>query len=426
MCEPRSLHAMLVQAVRPRPAVAFRSSLKRRFLSSVTPILLLLLGAAASGHAHLTGPNGQANQGFQPVAPGVEHLKMIRGSTSQSEETGPWVINLLRLDLKQVSLRIAHALDEGVGLETTSSMATRASAIAAVNAGFFRTAGTYRGEPSGVLAIGGDLLSEPIEGRAAFGLINSRASSSIVFGHLKFSGFIESASSYRKTINGLNRPRGNDELIVYTPAFHRTTLTNPGGIELIVERNRVVRIRDREGSSVIPSSGFVLSAAGKARESLLENLRRGSRVRIRTRLIPIERDQGQLWKQAAFTVGGGPQLIMNSRIAITTESEGIAARFASDRHPRTAIAKLEGDKILLATVDGRQPGVSAGMSLPQLASLLLEFGALEAINLDGGGSTTMVIKGKVVNTPSDQTGERPIGDAILVVPRALHSKPGID
>ncbi len=68
-------------------------------------------------------------------------------------------------------------------------------------------------------------------------------------------------------------------------------------------------------------------------------------------------------------------------------------------------------------VDGRQPGVSVGMTLPGLAELLLEFGAVEAINLDGGGSTTMVVKGKIVNKPSDQTGERPVSDAILIYPR---------
>ena len=78
--------------------------------------------------------------------------------------------------------------------------------------------------------------------------------------------------------------------------------------------------------------------------------------------------------------------------------------------------------MLVATVDGRQPGVSAGMSLPELADLLLEFGGSEAINLDGGGSTTMVVNGKLVNNPSDQTGERPVSDAILMLPRRLQQK----
>ena len=88
--------------------------------------------------------------------------------------------------------------------------------------------------------------------------------------------------------------------------------------------------------------------------------------------------------------------------------------FGTDRHPRTALARLDSGKILLVTVDGRQPGVRVGMSLQALAELLLEFGAVDAINLDGGGSTTMVVRDKIVNKPSDQTGEGPVSEAILV------------
>jgi exopolysaccharide biosynthesis protein len=92
--------------------------------------------------------------------------------------------------------------------------------------------------------------------------------------------------------------------------------------------------------------------------------------------------------------------------------------FGTDLHPRTAIAKLDSGKLLLLTVDGRQPGISMGMSLYTLADVLLELGAVEAINLDGGGSTTMVIHNKIVNKPSDQIGERPVSDAILVFPKS--------
>ena len=99
------------------------------------------------------------------------------------------------------------------------------------------------------------------------------------------------------------------------------------------------------------------------------------------------------------------------------EIKSWAAGFATDRHPRTAIAKLASSELLLVTVDGRQPGVSMGMSLYMLTDLLRELGAVEAMNLDGGGSTTMVVHNKIVNKPSDQTGERPVSDAILVFPK---------
>ena len=86
------------------------------------------------------------------------------------------------------------------------------------------------------------------------------------------------------------------------------------------------------------------------------------------------------------------------------------------KHPRTAVAKLKDGKFLMITVDGRSES-SGGIGLEDLAKLLLEFGATDAMNLDGGGSTTMFLDGKVVNHPSDKEGERKVGDAILVFPR---------
>jgi exopolysaccharide biosynthesis protein len=158
---------------------------------------------------------------------------------------------------------------------------------------------------------------------------------------------------------------------------------------------------------------------------VLDNLRAAARIRLEANLLPVASEMKEAFRRASFVVGGGPQLINDGKVAITFEAEKIAKRFVSDRHPRTAIARLKDGRVLLATVDGRQPGASAGMSLRELADLLLEFGASEAINLDGGGSTTMVVNGKLVNVPSDQTGERPVSDAILLLPRRLQQKPRV-
>lgn len=218
-------------------------------------------------------------------------------------------------------------------------------------------------------------------------------------------------------INGLNRPRGENELIVFTPEFHRTTLSDPGGLEIITRRGRVVELHDKKGSSVIPADGFVISTSGTAREWALKNLRRGARVQLNLNLSPVEAEQAASWKLATSVIGGGPQLIKEGRVEITNAAEEILPSFVSDLHPRTTIARLKSGQILLVTVDGRQPGASIGMSLTMLADLLIEFGAVEAINLDGGGSTAMVIRNKLVNKPSDAAGERPVSDAILVNPR---------
>ena len=351
------------------------------------------------------------------IAPGIEHIQITSGYKSEKEITGPWFINMLRIDLGRAHLKMVHALDEAVGLETVSSMVARYGALAAVNSGYFRTDGTYRGDSVGVEVRDGKILSEPNNVRAAAGLIERDGRQDLILGHIKFDGQLIAGGQAKHAIDGLNRPRGDNELIIFTPEFHRTTLTNPDGLELIVRRGRIIARRDLQGSSVIPADGFVISVAGTARQWTLENLRVGTRVKLNLAWSPIETEQKDLWKQAANVIGGGPQLIKNGRVEITNAAEKILPSFVSDGHPRTAIARLKSGQILLVTVDGRQPGESIGMSLTMLADLLLEFGAVEAINLDGGGSTTMVIRNKLVNKPSDATGERPVSDAILVYPR---------
>src|SRR4030095_2616897 len=333
---------------------SFVASIPRRF--SLYIVVLSFFGASFTSGSYLSARGRQqtGKQEFRSVGRGIEHLRIIRGQESANEATGPWLINLLRVDPKQLRLRVAHALDEVVGLETTSSLAARYGAIAAVNAGFFTTTGTSGGEPSGVLVVDGKLISEPLEGRAATGFIESALGSELIFGHLKFSGRLALVRGRGFAISGLNRPRGENELIVYTPQFHRNTLTTPDGVEVICRRNRVIRVRDGEGSLTIPNDGFVWSACGFAREWVRANLRAGSIIRLDLMLTPIESEQAEAWKRASFIVGGGPQLIKDGRVAITFEEEKVAPQFVNDRHPRTAIAQLKDGRVLLATVDGRQ------------------------------------------------------------------------
>ncbi len=377
---------------------------------------LLVIGLAAQFRCVAQTPIAAAPD-FKEIAPGVEYSQVIRGASSKEAATGPWLINLLRVDLLRNKLRLVHAMDEAVGLETVSSMAARYGAVAAINSGYFRTTGTYRGDSIGVAMLEGKLLSETYSDRAALGLIEQDNKTEVIFGHLRFAGTL-TAKGVSHTVNGVNRPLTANELIVFTPQFHVTTLTDPDGIEVAVRSGKVTGVRDLSGSTRIPANGYVISAVGSARDWARKNLRKGSPVTLSLQLAAVEPTQGKLWHRSTNIVGGGPQLIKGGKVEITNKEEKILPAFVSDRHPRTAAAKLNSGKLLLVTVDGRQAGVSVGMSLTELANLLLEFGAVDAINLDGGGSTTMIVKNKIVNKPSDQTGERPVSDAILILPRS--------
>jgi hypothetical protein len=121
-------------------------------------------------------------------------------------------------------------------------------------------------------------------------------------------------------------------------------------------------------------------------------------------------------------VGGRPVLARDSVVTPDVDTEGQAS-FAKSRHPRTAVGIADGGRrLLLVVVDGRQPGYSDGMTLRELAELMLALGAPESINLDGGGSTALVYADpdsaramRVANRPSDPTGERAVGNALAIV-----------
>ena len=364
-------------------------------------------------------------QEWKPVHDGVEyaHVEHKLGSD-------PVKINLLRLDLRKVRLDVHHALDKAIGLETTSLIAKRKGAVAAINSGFFRLdTSIFAGDSAGVLAIDGKLLSESSNGRTTMFIKDRQPQQTIIFRPVDLGSEIQLfGQSFVQSLglSGINRERKADEMIIYTPEFHRTTLTDDDGLEIIVQHNTIIDIRDAKGSSVIPESGFVISASGKRRTEALPFARSGRKIyQNYTTSYPLgsSKDPHSNGRQpGAFMIGddivsGVPQLIKDGKIDITWEQEKASRSFVETRHPRTAVAKLKDGKFLMITVDGRQPGVSVGMSLQELAEYLLSLGAVDAMNLDGGGSTTMFLDGKVVNTPSDKEGERKIGDAIVVTLR---------
>ena len=106
------------------------------------------------------------------------------------------------------------------------------------------------------------------------------------------------------------------------------------------------------------------------------------------------------------------------------DRSGSTARRPPTRHPRTAVGiAANGKRVILVVVDGRRAGYSDGMTLRELAGLMMSLGARDALNLDGGGSTTMAVTNpetgalEVVNRPSDATGERTVGDALGIINR---------
>ncbi len=362
--------------------------------------LCVLCASAVNFHA----------QDFKTIRDGIEYAEVTREFTGK-----PVKINLLRLDLKKVRLDVHRAHDKAIGTETTSSIATRHRGVAAINAGFFRLdTSKFLGDPVGLLMIDGDLISEPVNERIQL-IINNRPAQTDVF--MARSSISQSLRLGNETIKvaGTNRERKTDDLVIYTPRFGRTTLTGDDGIELVIVNGNIYSISLDVGNSVIPEKGYVISASGSMRNLLAPIAKKEAAVTLVhdwENMPPVLlKDRDKL-----DVVTGVPQLISNGKIDITWELEKTNKSFVETRHPRTAVAKLKNGRLLLLTADGRSE-TSAGLDLYDLAAYLLELGAVEAMNLDGGGSTTMFLDGKIVNKPSDPAGERKVSDVLVVTPR---------
>lgn len=222
-------------------------------------------------------------------------------------------------------------------------------------------------------------------------------------------------------IDEFNAPRGDDELILYTPQYDSNTNTPPDmfDVEVVVEMARptillpfqdlssgIVReIRKSLGSTYIQFDHVVLSAQGDARKKLLDNVEIGDEIEIYQKIRNCDYEVVKPdWTKTFASVGMGFHFIKQGVKQSFPDNDG-----ALQRHPRTAIA-FNDDNMYFMVVDGREAneGISIGMTIDELANFAISLGATEGVSLDGGGSSTMVVNGVVRNNPSDPcylTGE---------------------
>jgi hypothetical protein len=350
----------------------------------------------------------------EAVAPGI----VLRERRWVRDGDGPFTMRTLEIDSANPAINLlpVRAHDHAVGVETVSSMAARYGATAAINAGYFITTGTYRGGSEGVYQFDREVISGGAGKSALLMCEETDFRERVAVTVVNFKGSVATAGGGTFRIAGVNRRVGPDELVVFRPTIGARTLTDGRGVEVVADSaGRVLSVHENEEGASIPADGVVLSGTGRAAAWLLAHAKAGASLKIDLALATANPLPGC---NVLDMIGGGPQLVSEGRVHLTKEW-----LHEKERHPRTAFAITSRGKFLLVTLDGRQPG-SAGMRVDELAEELLKLGAVEAINLDGGGSTTLVTKNHVRNLPSDRAGERPVSDAILVF--SISDKPQLD
>jgi hypothetical protein len=358
-------------------------------------------------------------QQFPPVPPVREVAEGISlfhlTDTTLVDPPGPISIWMLRLDPGAVALRAALSNDEVMGTEVVADTAARHRAVAAVNAGFFLP----NGDPAGLYKVAGSLVSDTRRPRGAVGIVTVEGRPRLLFDRVTATVALTVHGSLgRKTtvpVDGVDTTRLRGKLMLFTPAYHDHTDTAPGGLEWAMygQPMRVSADASTSGKTPIPGNGFVLSFGGETPPAVLRGLKRGRRVDLVPTYAPASDDPAP-WAQAADVIGGAGLLVKNGQEIKDWTPEQFNPGFAELRHPRTMIGVGRDGFIWLVTVDGRQPAFSVGMTLAELQALARQLGLVDALNLDGGGSTTMWVGGEVVNRPSDAAGPRKVGDALLV------------
>ncbi|HEY6103216.1 MAG TPA: phosphodiester glycosidase family protein, partial [bacterium] len=300
---------------------------------------------------------------------------------------GPSRTTALVVDLT-AGLRLVTATGDGTRMrrQRPSELAQRTGAIAAINGNFFANSG----DPLGCLVIEGEVVSEPDPQRTCAGITSN---GTLTFDRVQGDLAVVAPDGIRP-ISGANRERRADELILYRPIFDESTRTNAFGAEAAVVNGVVTAVEDLRGNTPIPRDGFVLSGHGRARQWILQMLRPGLALTVQTRLL--SRSGDARWDQIRQAVGGGPRLLSGGQFAASTFTglEGFSGALTERRHPRTAIGVLGDGRIVLLVVDGRRPSHSLGMTLLELAVELRRLGAVDAMNLDGGGSSVLVAGGR--------------------------------
>ncbi len=365
---------------------------------------------------------------FPNIAPGIQ----IYRYDWDVETCALYVAEMSRHE-PTLHFEVALANAQVLGKESVRSMANRRTqrgdqrVLVAVNGGF-GVLGDMRGY-GGVLENlhiqDGELITQPTDTEACFGVTES---GEFLSSPVQMNASLQ-IGTHTLQLGCINQRRLDGcQVTLYTPRLGESTRTNRRrGNEVILsglplpltpsyEHAYRVEAVSRDGNSLIPRDGAVLWINARLRDESISQFNTGANGTLTLSFSPPE------WNQVRHAIGGRLRLLKNGEINETlVEMHNAEKRHTPGKRtpvlnlshePRTALG-YNSDTLFLVVADGRQPKYSTGLTLYELASILIELGATEAINLDGGSSSTFVVKDAVINKPSGQQ-ERDVLNAVFI------------
>jgi len=326
---------------------------------------------------------------------------------------GPWSVHVFKVARQALDLELHTTLARSnqFGMALVSELALLVppevgTPLAAINGDFYESSRAYFGRPRDLQVRLGELVTSPtdhqcfwIDPKGDVHMTNLQSRLRVVW------------PDGTAVPIALNAPRGSGGAVLYSAAVGASTHTR-GGQELVLGPGtnslwlplrpgltysaRILEVRTA-GDTPVASDTLVLSLDSRLAERL-NPVAAGDLLAIVLETVPD-------LTGVQTALGGGPSLVRDGK---AREFSGLQFR-----HPRTAVG-WNRDFVFLVVVDGRQRGLSVGMSFPELADYLVKLGCDHAINLDGGGSATLWVMGNVMNNPSERR-ERPAPNALVVL-----------
>ncbi len=323
------------------------------------------------------------------IEKGVKHVRMIRFYNGK-----PVRINIVELSRgvnDNLVIEPAIASTKLASRSKISSIADRNNAIVAINGGYFKP---QTGVPLGTLMISKKVYTGPIYDRVAMGIFDN----GFDMARVQLRASVVTNNGGLK-IDNINQPRMlSTHTIVYTPDWGEYSPPSPKyGKQLVISNGKLIKASYT--SNKIPENGFVIVGSQKNLDTIIK----AKKFKLDVKINPE-------WRDVNHIIGGGPYLVKNGDVYVDMTAQKLGA--IGGRNPRTAIGYTRDNNLIMLTADGRE-GASIGLTLIELANLMKEFGCVNAMNLDGGGSTVMYIKGKVVNKPAVQGGI-PLSHTLMV------------